>query len=135
MPISPSSLTITAVSPMSGWRSRCEISVVLPLPRKPVTTVSGVLSAKRPDQLGIERVERPAGEPLGLLPEHPQVGDDRSASLCVAEHVRPAAPVVEPQPEVLEHAVQQHDAEDAAPPAALLLGPVVAEQDAAERAH
>ena len=58
MATSPSSLTMTAVSPMSGWASSLEISVVLPLPRKPVTRETGVLGKAR-QQLGGEGVERP----------------------------------------------------------------------------
>src|SRR5690349_359404 len=41
MPISPYSLTITAVPAPSGLSSSARIKVVLPEPRKPVTTVTG----------------------------------------------------------------------------------------------
>ena len=41
-PISPNSLMITAVSASSGRRSSLFSSVVLPLPRKPVSTVTGM---------------------------------------------------------------------------------------------
>ena len=44
-----------------------------------------------------------------------------------------AAPVVEPQPVEGEHAVQEPHAEDAPAPAALLLGPVLVEEDVAQR--
>ena len=40
-PTSPNSFTITAVRASAGSRSRCESSVVFPLPRKPVTTLTG----------------------------------------------------------------------------------------------
>src|SRR3990170_2059119 len=41
-PISPNSLMITAVSASSGRRSSLFSSVVLPLPKKPVSTVTGM---------------------------------------------------------------------------------------------
>src|SRR5437762_4351516 len=41
MPISPYSLTTTAVPAPSGLASRARIKVVLPEPRKPVTTTTG----------------------------------------------------------------------------------------------
>ncbi len=45
MPISPISLMTTATRSMSGWRSKRLISVVLPAPRKPVISVTGILPA------------------------------------------------------------------------------------------
>src|ERR1700722_13839515 len=45
MPISPNSLTSTAVRASSGCRSRWFNTVVLPAPRQPVSTVTGVVSA------------------------------------------------------------------------------------------
>ena len=42
MPISPNSLTITAVSAMSGCFSTWFSTVVLPLPRNPVSRVTGI---------------------------------------------------------------------------------------------
>src|SRR5258708_6559340 len=45
MPISPNSLTRTAVRASAGWRSRWFSTVVLPEPRNPVSTVTGVVSA------------------------------------------------------------------------------------------
>ncbi len=41
MPTSPNSLTITAVRAKAGSRRTRPINVVLPLPRKPVTTDTG----------------------------------------------------------------------------------------------
>src|SRR6202022_4482546 len=41
MPISPYSLTTTAVPAPSGFSSNARIKVVLPEPRKPVTTTTG----------------------------------------------------------------------------------------------
>src|SRR5262249_30612548 len=41
MPTSPNSLTTTAVLAASGFVSNSRINVVLPAPRKPVTTVTG----------------------------------------------------------------------------------------------
>jgi hypothetical protein len=63
------------------------------------------------DERGIEGIEGAPGETLGLLPEHPQVGDDGRAALAVAEDVHAAAPVPELEPEVGEDAVQEADAQ------------------------
>src|SRR5207249_3681168 len=104
-------------------------------PRNPVTIATGSLSAKRAHELRVERVERPAKQPLRLAPDCAEVVDDDRASGPVAEHVDPPAPVAERQPEVREHAVQERDPEEPRPPAAIALGPVVAEQDAAEGTH
>ena len=41
MPTSPSSLMTTAAPAIAGWRSRRASKVVLPLPRKPVSSVTG----------------------------------------------------------------------------------------------
>ena len=43
-PISPNSLTMTAVRAKPGSRKMREISVVLPLPRKPVTIATGIMA-------------------------------------------------------------------------------------------
>src|SRR5258705_13818584 len=138
MPISPISFTITAVSPMAGWPSRLEISVVLPLPRTPVTSATGSLppsAGKRADQSGVERVERPAREALRLHPQHAEVVDDDRPALAVAQDVEPAAPVVEPETEVIEHLVRERHAKDPRPAPALLLSPVLIEEHSAESAH
>src|SRR5919202_6085666 len=96
----------TAVSPMSGWESSAEISVVLPLPRKPVTRTTGRRSAiaEGGDERRVERVERAAGEALGLAPERRQVVDDLGAPLAVVQHVRGPAPVAQRHAEAREHA-------------------------------
>src|SRR2546421_9043030 len=134
---SPSSLTITAVSPISGWGSKRERSVVFALPRKPVSSATGVyeLSGKGAEEIGVERVERPPGERSRLRPEDAEVVDDHSTTLGVAKDVDAAGPIVEGQPEVLEHAVYEPDAQRTTAPAPVLLGPVVAEQDTTERTH
>ena len=44
-PTAPNSLTITTVSASDGWRSRWFSTVVLPLPRKPVSIVTGTVFA------------------------------------------------------------------------------------------
>src|SRR6202012_3482960 len=54
-PIWPNSFTSTAVRASSGCRSRWFSSVVLPAPRKPVSTVTGVVSAMG---MAIQRVGR-----------------------------------------------------------------------------
>ncbi len=113
---SPSSLTITAVSPMSGWASRRESSVVFPLPRKPVTQRDRRLQTRaRPAEPGrAGRAARPASRSASTQ-SAPRFVDDGRAPLAVAEDVDAAAPVVEPQPEVVEHAVQQRDRGSARP--------------------
>src|SRR2546421_421897 len=127
MPISPISFTITAVSPMAGWPSRLAISVVLPLPRKPVTSATGSLpsAAKCVHETGVERVKGSAGEALRLHPQHAEVVDDGRAALAVAQDVDSPSPVVEPQTEVIEHAVRELHPEDPRPAPAVLLGPVL----------
>ena len=98
MPISPSSLTITAVSPIEGCSRRLESKVVLPLPRKPVRTATGArrsISARAPHEPGVQRIERASGQPLGRLPERAEVADDLRPALAVAQHVDAAAPVAE----------------------------------------
>ena len=107
----------------------------MPLPRKPVTSVTGVRSAKSANELRIKRVERPAGEELRLGPQRPEVLDDGGAALPVAKDVDTPSPVVEVQPEVVEDAVHETDPECPPSSTALLLGPVVAEQDTAKRTH
>src|SRR2546421_12620119 len=122
---------------MSGWRSRREINVVLPLPRKPVTRSTGSLpsAAKRPHQPGVEWVERPPREERRLGPERPEVLDDDGASLAIPQDVDSASPVVEPQTERAEHPVHQWHSKDTRPAAAALLGPVVARPPVTEAAH
>ena len=46
MPISPTSLITTAAPAMAGWRMSLDSSVVLPLPRKPVISVTGMRPAR-----------------------------------------------------------------------------------------
>src|SRR5919202_3543978 len=107
MATSPSSLTSTAVSPIAGCASSAEITVVLPLPRKPVTRTTGrrsAIAAQRGDERRVERVERPAGEALGLAPERGQVVDDLGAALAVVHHVGGSAPVAQRHAEAREHA-------------------------------
>src|SRR4051812_8465656 len=122
---------------MRGWASRRERRVVLPLPRKPVSSVtgSGPPSGKRRQQLRVERVERAACQLRRRRPQGAEVGDDLAAALAVAQDVGAAGPVVEAEAEVGEHAVDEPHALDPAPAPAALLGPVVAEEHAAEGAH
>ena len=46
MPISPTSLITTAAPAMAGWRTSLDSKVVLPLPRKPVISVTGMRPAR-----------------------------------------------------------------------------------------
>ena len=135
MPTSPSSLTMTAVSPMSGWPSSLEMSVVLPLPRKPVTRVDGRLRQGSAQEVGIERVERPSRELLGLAPDRAQVLDHGGPARPVAEDVHAARPLVEPEAEVGRARGSGAAAGGPSPPVTRLLGPALVEQDAAEAAH
>src|SRR5262249_17389343 len=98
------------------------------------TSVTGVL-AKGGQQPGIQRVERPPGELLGLGPERADVGHDGGASLAVAECVDAAGPVRERQAIVLEHPVEEHDPEPAWGAHASSLPPVSPHQDTAQAAH
>ena len=73
--------------------------------------------AESRDERRVERVERPAGEPLGLHPERAEVGDDGRAALAVAEDVARRPSRRRDSPKCAEHAVEQRGAEDArAPP-------------------
>src|SRR5262245_53028138 len=109
-------------------------------PAKPAPPLSGRLrraygSCERRQQLGVERIELPPGEPLGLDPDRAEVLDDGGAPFAVAQHPDTAAPVVQSEPVDLEHAVQQPPAEDPPASPALLLGPVAVHQHTAEDAH
>ncbi len=90
-----------------------------------MTSATGIRSAKRANEVGVERIERPAGEPFCLRPEHSEVLDDDGSALAVSQHVDASAPIVEVQPEVVEDAVDETDAQRAPSAAAVALGPVV----------
>src|SRR3954447_1543135 len=125
---------------MSGWASSAEIRVVLPLPRKPVTRTTGTRSAivaERGQERRVERVERTAGEALGLAPQRRQVVDDLGAALAVVEHVGGAAPVAERHAEAGEHAAHHARPQraGAARPGGVGVGPVLGEQGSTQRAH
>src|SRR5207245_7114514 len=117
--------------------SRRDISVVLPLPRKPVTRSTGSLPStdKRVYQPGVERVEPPSRKVFRLGPERADVVDDDGPPLAVSEDVDSASPVVEPQTDVAEHPVHEFHPKDTRPAAAVLLGPVLVQQHSAESAH
>ena len=110
------------------------MSVVFPLPRNPVTRVTGVLD-KGDEEVGIERIERPPRQPLGLEPDRAQVFDHRRSSCPVAEDVDAAGPLVEPEAEVGQHAIQEPQTECPSAPVTPLLGPAFVEENAAEAAH
>src|SRR3954452_12162717 len=110
---------------MSGWASKRESSVVLPLPRKPVRRTTDVFSGEGADKAWVEGVERRAVQPLRLDPQRTEVRDDGRAAFAVTQDVGPAAPVVEMEAEVIEDAVQQGDPQRAAATAAFTLGPVL----------
>ena len=111
------------------------MSVVLPLPRKPVTRTTGVFTAKLREESGVERVEGPAEQPLGFTPDGAEVLDDGRGALAVAKDIDRARPVVQGEPEMAEHPVEERCAKDPSPPPALLLGPVLVQDDTAKRTH
>src|SRR5918997_4648457 len=126
-PTSPNSLTSTAVLDIEGSVRTLPSSVVLPLPRKPVTTVTGrvarppatglpapsrggrALVCQRLPQGRVERVERPAREPFCGGPERAEVLDELRAPLAVAQHVLAAVPVLELQAVVAQDPVGKYD--------------------------
>src|SRR3712207_1965806 len=132
-PTSPNSLTRTAVLAIEGSSSTLPSNVVLPLPRKPVTTVIGRL--ERPpstglppirreglEQGGLQGVRGPAREPGGGRPQGAEVLDDLRAPLAVAHHVLAPAPVVDLKAVEAQDLVRQRNPVDAvAAPVALLL--------------
>src|SRR3989442_13634937 len=97
---------------MAGWPSSPPISVVFPLPRKPVTSTTGSLPSegKCGHQLRVERVELPTGETLCLDPHLTEIGDDGGTALAVPQPERPPAPIVEPQTEMVENSVSNASA-------------------------
>ena len=139
IPISPSSFTITAVSPMPGWPSRREISVVLPLPRKPVTSATGSLAvscqALRRGRGRAGRAARPASRSASAQSDAEVVDDGRPA-LAVAQDVDASAPVVERAARSARapgSASATRKTRARAP--AILLGPVLVQEHTAESAH
>ena len=120
---------------MAGWRRSDAISVVLPLPRKPVTRTTGSLSAKVREQTGVEGIEPPAGEPLRLEPNGAEIRHHDGSPFAIAQDVDSPSPVVEPQTEVGEHPIRELHPKDACPPTAVVLGPVLVEQRSTKGAH
>ena len=95
-----------------GAESTLESRVVLPLPRKPVTIVTGlfaVLASPRQHlvQGGVERIERPAGELLRRGPQVPEVLHELGAALAVAHEVLTPAPVPDPETVVAQYLVYE----------------------------
>src|SRR5919107_1034829 len=119
-PTLPNSLTRTAVLARDGAESTFERRVVLPLPRKPVTTVTGFLAALAPvhwrlipqrfvqrrAQGRVEWVERPAGEPLGRGPQGAKVPDELGAAFAVAQDVLGPVPVADLEAVVAQYLVR-----------------------------
>src|SRR3712207_5101546 len=133
-PPSPNSLTRTAVSDIEGSNSTLPRSVVFPLPRKPVTTVTGrlvplssmvlpvVRRGQRLLQGGIQGIRRPARQLRDRRPERAEILDEFHASCAIAEHVFAPAPVLDPETVVAQHLVRQGRPMDAVPaPVALVL--------------
>src|SRR5918995_234293 len=119
-PTSPNSLTRTDVLARDGAESTLERRVVLPLPRKPVTTVTGFLAALAPvhwrlipqrfvqrrAQGRVEWVERAAGEPLGRGPQGAKVPDELGAAFAVAQDVLGPTPVADLETVVAQYLVR-----------------------------
>ncbi len=76
-----------------------------------------------------------AEQPLRLAPHGADVLDDGRGALAVSQDVDLSGPVVQREPEVAEHPVQQRRAEHPGPPASILLGPVLIQDDTAECTH
>src|SRR5215203_1766788 len=134
-PTSPNSLTRTAVLAIDGSESTLARRVVLPLPRKPVTTVTGRLvslssmipsvmcGGERLTQSRVQGVRRPARELRRGGPEGAEVLDDLGTPLAVAHHVLAPSPVVDLQAVVAKHLVGQNN------PVGTVAAPVALERD------
>ena len=107
MPISPSSFTITAVSPMLGMAQQARDQRRLAAAEEARDERDGDLAAsaaKRADEPGSSGSSGAPGEALGLDPERAEVGDDRRARPCGRagrSRVRPSRRAR--QTEVVEH--------------------------------
>src|SRR5215218_4292450 len=132
-PTSPNSLTRTAVLAIDGSDSTRPRSVVLPLPRKPVTTVTGrlvlllstslpvVRRGQRLPQTGIQGIQRPARQPRRRGPEGAKMLDELRAPFAIAEHVLAPAPIFHAKAVVAQHLVRQDGPVGAvAPPVTLI---------------
>src|SRR5215211_1131628 len=133
-PTSPNSLTRTAVLAIDGSDSTLARRVVLPLPRKPVTTVTGRLVSlssmipsvmrrgERFTQSGVQGIRRPARQLRRRRPQRTEILDQLGSPLAVAEHVFAPAPVVHAKAVVAQHFVgQDHPVSAVAAPVALVL--------------
>src|SRR5215211_698741 len=145
-PTSPNSLTRTAVLAIDGAESALARRVVLPLPRKPVTTVTGRLvlpsmglpavrrgerrlSAQHLLQGRVQGIEGPARELRRGGPEGAEVLDDLRTPFAVAEHVLAPAPVIDAEAVVAQHLVGEDD------PVGAVTAPVPLERDRVEAGH
>src|SRR5882762_173887 len=113
--MSPNSLIKTAVSDSAGSSSsRCN-SVVLPEPRKPVISVTGVkageVSAKltlhEGDQFLIERIAGPTEQTLGGHPQMREVIHDLGLAGCGRQDESAALPVGKAHSIVAENPVRR----------------------------
>src|SRR5215203_614697 len=133
-PTSPNSLTRTAVLAIDGSDSTLARRVVLPLPRKPVTTVTGRLVSlyctflsvmrrgERLTQRGVKGIRRPARQLRRRRPQGTEILDQLGSPLAVAQHVLAPAPVLYPEAVVAQHLVGQNRPVGAvAAPVALVL--------------
>ena len=136
IPTSPSSFTITAVSPSSGCCSSRATSVVLPLPRNPVTRTTGVftLRAPRAGRGRAGRAARPRGAPP---PTRARRGRRRPPSRPCGRAGRTSRPHQSSteQAEVLEHRSERCGSEHPAAGAVAGLRPVLLGDHPAEGTH
>src|SRR5579883_297597 len=114
----------TAASLNSGAVNRRCSSVVLPLPRKPVITLTGrrsalsvMISFERADERRIERVEHAPRHACGRGPESGEIIDDLRAAGAVAQQERAALPIVEAQRKRTQHVIDEPHAVEPLPPA------------------
>src|SRR5918998_2048144 len=134
-PTSPNSFTRSAVLAIDGSDSTLARRVVLPLPRNPVTTVTGRLvslssmilsvtcGGERLAQSGVQGVGGPARELRRRRPEGSEILHQLGPPLAVAEHVLAPAPVVDLQTEEAQDLVRQRNPVDA------VAAPVALERD------
>src|SRR5215213_791594 len=133
-PTSPNSLTRTAVLAIDGSDSTLARRVVLPLPRKPVTTVTGrlvflysmILSVmcrgERLTQTGVQGIRRPARQLRRRRPQGTEILDQLGSPFAVTQDVLAPAPVLYPEAVVAQHLVGQDRPVSAVPaPVALVL--------------
>src|SRR5271168_5615373 len=111
-PASPNSLTTTPVPWPSGVRRKRCTSVVLPLPRNPVTMKSGnrsVITASM-DKRDIKWVDDASGQSLCRRPHIVQRGGELGAADLVKQHQRFPIPILAGHLYRCQHEIDKADA-------------------------